>query len=56
MGKLTNAHEFGDEQGKTDTDGGNECSLVLLGSKHEDGEDELRGQEHLALCQYISSH
>jgi len=41
------AHELGDEQRKSNADRSNKRAFVLLGSKHENGEDQLRCQEHL---------
>ena len=38
--------ELSNEEGQTDADGGEEGSLVFLGSQHEDGEDEHGSQEH----------
>lgn len=36
-----------DEEGETDADRGDEGGAVLLGSKHENGEDQLEGQNGL---------
>lgn len=39
--------ELGDEKRETDADRGDERALMLLGRKHEDGEDQFGGEEHL---------
>ena len=39
--------QFGDEQGQTDADGSQVGTPMFLGRQHEDGEDQLGGQEHL---------
>jgi hypothetical protein len=48
---LTSSEEYsrqlGNEQGKSDSDGCKERSLVLLCSEEEDGDDKLGCQEHL---------
>lgn len=51
---LTSSEEYtrqlGNEQGKSDSYGCQKRSFVLLGSEEEDGDDELRCQEHLNDC------
>lgn len=48
---LTSSEEYSrqlsNEKGKSDSDGSQECSFVLLRSEEEDGDDELGRQEHL---------
>jgi hypothetical protein len=50
-GRLTsreaNASQVADEQGKADTDRGDECGTMLLRGEHEDGEHQECSQEHL---------
>lgn len=47
---IVDAGQLGDEKCEADADGGEESAFVLLGGKHEDGEDELGGQEHFDDC------
>jgi hypothetical protein len=48
---LTSSEEYSrqlsNEKGKSDSDGSQERSFVLLRSEEEDGDDELGRQEHL---------
>ena len=50
-GRLTSreahASQVTDEQGKADTDRGDECGTMLLRGEHEDGEHQECSQEHL---------
>lgn len=49
-----NARQLSNEEGQTDTDGGDEGALVLFGREHEDGEDEFGGEEHFDDCRHVS--
>ena len=44
---VVDAEELGNKESDSNTNWGDEGAAVLLGSKHEDGEDEHSGEEHL---------
>lgn len=44
---VIDAAHLGDKEGKTDADGGDKGSTVLLSSKHEYGKDQLERQDGL---------
>lgn len=45
--RVVDAAELGDEESQADADGRDERCPVLFGRQHEDGEDELEGQDRL---------
>lgn len=45
--KKENLHELRNEEGQADADRGDEGTAVLLARQHEDGDDELGGEEDL---------
>ena len=45
--RKVDTDELGYEERQTDADGGDKSAFVLLGSEHEDGENEFGSEEHL---------
>jgi hypothetical protein len=43
--RVVDTAQLRNEEGQTDTDGGDKGGSVLLGRQHEDGKDELKGQD-----------
>ena len=44
---VVNAKQLSDEERQAYADWSNERRSMLFGSEHENGEDQLRGEEHL---------